>query len=787
MRGHRSLPIALAVLLVACGGGRREAAPGGSDAAAPAARAAPGLLDVVPADAAVVLAILEPLPRDAWDRLAWDLAPFVARLAAAANGRLADAGVTDPVERLEAALIAELPGPVGHGTRAVFHELRGVGVLRIEVEGETALDAAVARAFSRAGVPIAPVIEGADGALAVVRTGRILSLAAGEAAKVREVAPILAGDAPLGAPTIDRAAVLAFGGHLDLGALARQSMLRVADQSPACQAATNAVLAELAPHLPKIVFTGTIGADRAELTVTADLDPAIAAVVAAPPEVTPGVPPAFPGRPIVGLSFVAPAGVTDEVLSSVWTGPLLRLTAACDTGAKVEAFPTDGNVRGGAFVFYDATTEGWFPTDLQAYVTVLARDPAAMMRDLAGTVPGLRVPPDTGTFVAIPTKDLQPFVLSAHAARKGEAIVLAVGKTGKQHAATALAAAEPPPIVHLFLDLARITKASDKDADAINVQGSGLADEAGLGDALARLVDTFDLVIGPHARLVATFQPPAAEPAPIVPSPRRAAAIACRRILDRGWESAKRSLARLGITTGLDAYEERFKSGFDTSSFIRKCVELPEADRACLRAKADPLASMLECNAWDVEPPRLFDTFQTDHPMDARLAAGAPTMADLAGSWVPTFDSEDDRWEIAASGKASHRYGRGRPERYTFTVVANGRLRQKYADGGWSHKAFLLAGPDELYLPSSGTVWPMPSEQEWIVGHQAYTWRDIWIVKDAQGCIEIDDRARTAPADCVFFDRDGRRYLRAQGREFLVLHGYLVDPGVESYQYRRAK
>ena len=773
--------ILVGALLLACGDGKEAAAPAPADDAGPAAaKAAPGLLDVVPAGSALVVAILEPLPQDAWDRLAWDLGPFAARLAAAANGRLADAGTVDPVERLGAALIAELPGPVGRGTRAVLHELRGALVLRVEVEDEAALDAAVARAFDRAGVAAATVVENDNGALAVVRAGRVLSLAIGEPAKVREVVPILAGDAPLGAPAIDRAALPPLGGHLDLSALVELPLPPPGpDESPACRAATVAVLAELGPHLPTITFTGTVGAERAELAVTAELDPAIAAAVAAAPAVTPGVPPAFPGRPAVGLSFVAPPGVTDEMLSSVWSGSLARLAAACETGAQVQAFPTEGDIRGGAFAFYDWTVDGWFPTDVQAYATVLSRDPAATLREAARTVPGLRVPPDTGTLVAMPSKDLKPFVMSAFAARKGESIVLAVGKTGKQHAAAALAAAEPPPLIHVFLDLARITRASDKDADEINVQGSGLTDEAGLGDALARLVDTFDLTIGPGARLVLTLQPRAAEPAPIVPSPRRAAAIACRRILDRGWESAARSLGRLGITGSLDAYEKRFKEGFDTSAFVENCVELPEADRACLRAKADPLASMLDCKAWGIEPPRLFDTFEKDHPMDARLAAGAPTMAQLAGTWV---QDDGSRWQIAASGKA-----RNDGERRTLTIVSNGRMRMTYPDGGRSHIAFLLAGPDELYLPNSGTVWPMPSEDEWLVGYYPGGFRDVWIVKDAQGCIEIDDRARTRPADCVFFDRDGQRFLRAQGREFLVFHGYLVEPGIEGWPYRRAR
>ena len=782
-------------IIAACGGEKKPAEPAHDAAAAAPARGTPELLAGVPADAAFVLAMREPLPAPAWERLAWDLGPFARRMAAVAEARLADAGVVDPVERLGAALIAELPGPIGPGTRAVAHELGGVAVLRLEVEDEAALAAAVASAFDRAGHP-GPVVEGGDRALAVVRTGRQVAIAEGPVTEIRAVAAILAGDRPLPGPAIDPAAVPPLGGHFDLGRLARE-IQPGDDASPACRDATVEVLGLLAPVLPRLALRGTVTAERAELVATAELDPAIAAAVAAPPPVTPGIPATFPGRPIVGVSFAAPGGVTDDMLSALWTGPLLRLAAACGTGVDTDALPTGGAVRGGALAVYDANTDSLFPTDLQAYATVLARDPAALFADLRGAVPGVfrKPPPDTGRLIAVPGKDLEPFVSSAYVARKGDAIVLAAGKTGRAHAETALAATEPPPILHLFLDIARLA-APDPEQEARGAAGAGISSEAGLGDALARLVDTLDVALGGDLRIVLVLAPPAAEPAPSEPNPGRVAGAACHRLVDRMWSAAAPNLQRLGVAR-LSAVETSYRKW--SFSFVSACVDLDPAARACLLGGADPLDAAHRCLTDRVEPPSILDPFEPD-PLEERLhpTAGAPTLAELAGTWKAT--DGDETWRIAASGKATEKTSWG-TERHTLEVRGKGHVRFKGPDGGYSTGTVVVVGPDEILLSSHGRAFAMADEASFAVAIHLTGFVDAWVFRDARGCALVTEHGLSTPADCVFTDRAGGRYLDityhlpcgtgadtcSSTAHFQVIAGHLVPDEVAGLRFRRAR
>jgi hypothetical protein len=437
---------------------------------------------------------------------------------------------------------------------------------------------------------------------------------------------------------------------------------------------------------------------------------------------------------------------------------------------QVDELPAGHDVRAGALAYYGSKRDGWFPTDVQAYLAVVAGDPKSVARELTN---------------AFRSEGAMLFLGRPRVTRRGDAVLVTLGRTGAARAKEALAATEPPPLFHLVVDVAHFAAPEPDDPNTIVHVGSGLAGEAGLGEALSRLVSTVDLAIGPDLRVIATLAPPAAVAASTEPNPRRAAISACDRLIERAWESVARSFTRLGITD-LRPLEESYRRGTGTATYSFSCVgDLSADERACLLAASDPLAALDDCGAGALKLPSIDDPFEPTNPVDALLGRGPkPTMAQLAGTWHSVEGSS--RWVIDASGKAAHHYEHRAPEGVRFEIVADGNLRERSPNGTWSHTGFVLDG-DDLYLGSS-RAYPLPGQDHFIAGF-SQGFDDAWVVRDAAGCFVVDESGRNQVADCQFTDVGGAPSLVATFRggrvELRVLAGHLVDPSLVDQHYRR--
>ncbi len=832
----------LLCLVAACGGGASTEAAGNpptdAEVATPVAAGPADPLASVPGDTPYLVAMLEPLPAAGGARLAAELGPVLQRLGALAADLAAVPG-DDPVERMRMAVIAELAGGALIAPRGVLYDLRGVPVLRMETTDPAGLGKALERAATRTGAGVSRQPGGprwlavnADSALYVAVDGRELVAAQASHALMKPVLPVLRREAPLPAPPLPRARLqqlaadhelsLAAIGYLDLARIGER--LRVApellaalgfevDASDACREAVAGALAELPPIVGGV---RTLAADRIELVAELELSPALRAALQSQPPV-PGIPPRFPGRPLIGFAIAgsdAPAGAPGP-----WETRIRQLLVSCNPKVSLAMMMSPMNtLRGGALVIHGGKMAGFFPSAIEGYLVLTSRDPEAWLARMRREGLGGGAPRDGGPFVRAPAGKLRGFVSTLQMARRGDSLILAAGKQGRAHAEEALAPTGPAPFLQLAVDLERFRSFGkhlrsdqsplDRDVSAVvDDSGGGLAGDAGLSEAMDRVIGHVDASIGAGPRgvlarvdLLAPRTPAAATDPPQPPS---RAVIECRRLLARCWQSASKAYPLLGVTEKLDEIEDTYLHKFDAMAMAKTCLQLDAKDRGCLLAQPDALAAIPRCQV-AIAPPRLF-SFPGPDPLDDvhEKMTGGPTLADLAGTWVSASDP-GHRWEIRKGGDVVHRTT-GWTERGRGAIEGPGLLGIRYRNGTGQTLHFVLAGPDELHITVYSTWnFPLPDESRFLVAlPQHHGDNRRWLVRDPRGCWLIEERGLVNRADCSFLDRDGGRWLDvrvhapcaagsaggtcAHELSYAVISGFLAEANLAEARFIRAR
>lgn len=639
-----SIAVAAAVAVAASGcGSKRSAAPpaghGDAAGAAPASQRT-DLLAHVPDDTVYVLALRDDVPAPLWGRLVHDLGPVFDRVATVAADELA-AGVDDPIERIELGLVADLAGTTALRPRAVLYDLRGVRVLRIQTADAAAVTAVVRRVVGGA---TTATIDGPSDAVFVAAIGDELVVGRGPSAAVKAMADVLAERAPLPAPALapDTLERLAADHELAPYAVGYVDFARLGDRlraapdlarqlgldlppTPACADAIATVLGKL-PRLA--IGAGATSADRIELVGELALDPPDAAALNAAQTPIAGLP--IDGTPLIGFALAG----TDTKGGAAWRAAVMPLVGQCKPEAAVAMLAEPfSSMRGFVAAIYDGKMQGFLPAEIDGYAAMIGDDlDGVMQRARSAGLGAGKAPADGAPFAKLSSRGISHGIVpTVEVARRGHSLVFASGPTGRAHAEATLATTTPAPMFQLIVDIGRIVhwqpanadppSAADLDRDRVLEDDAVLAD-AGFSAVSKAALSTLAMTIAANARgvvgrIVVGLAPQGATPD--APPPPSAAVRECRRILAAGWLAAEPALDRLGITADRVEIEHTYRTGLDTATFAKDCLALPPAARACIRAGADPLATVGQCDdlGFFAMPP-LFSFFGP-HPLADRF------------------------------------------------------------------------------------------------------------------------------------------------------------------------
>jgi hypothetical protein len=426
----------------------------------------------------------------------------------------------------------------------------------------------------------------------------------------------------------------------------------------------------------------------------------------------------------------------------------------------------------GALVLYNATWRGFLPADLDGFVAVLAPKPERILGALGrGSPPILARPPGDGG-ASVPLQ-LGPMFPGIGLLRRGTLLAATSGPTGKARVAD-LAVRDGAPLLRLFVDVARIrARLPGAGAEPADDGAFFTASGGEEGTPLAGLFGTVELVgevAGRDARVRLTVDVPPPQrrtPAPAA-DPRDEVRRQCRAILRKSFTAAAPSLAKLGVTTDLDAIAETYTTSIEADRAVRSCAKLSAAARACLEGAADPIAEAPRCAPGNVyreselELPPLFSFFGP-RPLEARLHPaidGSALRKSLVGTWVHKDSwGRTETWKIdAAGGVIITNEDPEEPvetERYRLEVKAAGEIELRTDRDGSHQRSLFMPAPDRFH--SGGDATPIADEARFVA-----PLGDGFLVREPAGCSVVTREGALVAARCEVRTDAGARTLRIE-------------------------
>lgn len=502
-----------------------EGATAGEATEAPKASDMPAFVELIPAETPYVIAGLKPMPAAVATKMFDAMDPLFAQMQAELKNELANLGeAATEQDKLGKAILEELDGKLnakgleslGMSTTPTF-ALYGIGlmpVMRVELADPKALEAAIARVETKAGVKAPKLKTGdheyyghaEDGLRMVVAIqGKELVFALTPDALAETTVPMILGSkkpeknakdglqalakangyAGYGLGFVDNMLIteILLGDGKGLNGKVLEEMKKAGAEIGAVDPACKAEIKGLAGIAPRFVFGSKTVTEKLWVThfmveTRADIAKDLAGL-AAP---VPGL--GADNTSLVAFGFGLDVGKTiafakkkvGEITAAPYKCAMLNDlnmgATEMQAGLNQPLPPFVNQLRGLYVEVKSADTSSMPPKDIKAVAVLAADKPAELFAMAKGMVPPLAAVNLTadGKPVALPAAELgiPPFVQAPHAAMTEAGIAVSVGAGEEQNLGKALAAkgASPAPLFSFGYDVGEFMGAVNKQAQA---------------------------------------------------------------------------------------------------------------------------------------------------------------------------------------------------------------------------------------------------------------------------------------------------------------------------------